>query len=94
MRNILAIEVDAAGVWPSQSGDEVEQCGFAGAVRPDDAERFAARNFKRDVIDGLSEPTISSDYPASGSRDSRPDERRPAGRRLSLFTRIISRDRM
>ncbi len=49
--------------WPSKwtvplsgcnkSGDEIEQRRFAGAVRPDDAERLAARDFKLDTVDGF-----------------------------------------
>ena len=49
----LAVEVDRAGVRRLQPGDEIEQRRFAGAVRPDDAERFALRDFQLDAVDGF-----------------------------------------
>ena len=41
----------APGRRPEQPGDQVEQRGLAGAVRPDDGEELARRDVERDVVD-------------------------------------------
>ena len=40
-RDVAALEQDASGIRRHRAGDDAEQRGLAGAVRPDDAERFA-----------------------------------------------------
>ena len=51
MGDVIAVEVNGAGVGLQHSGDEIEQRRFPGAVRSDDAERFAARHFERYAVD-------------------------------------------
>ena len=41
LRDVAAVEPNGAAVRPDEPGDQVEQRRFAGAVRADDAERFA-----------------------------------------------------
>ena len=52
-RDIAAVKVDRAAVRREQAGDQIEQRGLAGAVGPDDAERFALGDFKLNAIDGF-----------------------------------------
>ena len=52
-RDIVTVKMDSAGVRLLQSGDKIEQGGFAGAIWPDDAEGLAPRDFKLDAIDGF-----------------------------------------
>ena len=49
--DVVAVEVDFAAIRRVQSGDEVEQRRFAGAVRSDNAERFALRDFQMQEVD-------------------------------------------
>src|SRR5262249_60599488 len=51
VRNIIAVEVNRTSIGPEQSGNEIEQARFSGAVRSDDAERFAARDLERHAVD-------------------------------------------
>ncbi len=51
--DVASVKSDRAGIRLEQAGDEIEQRRFAGAVRADDAERLARRDFKLDVIDGF-----------------------------------------
>ena len=48
----LTVEGDLAGVRPVEPGDQIEERGLAGAVRPDQACDLAALDAERDVIDG------------------------------------------
>src|SRR5258708_7016082 len=45
--DILAIEADRAGGRREKSGDQVEEGGLAGAVRPDDRAHLALRDIQR-----------------------------------------------
>jgi len=49
--DVASVEPDRAGIRPEQPGDEVEERRFSGAVRSDDAERFALRHLKIDGVD-------------------------------------------
>ena len=42
VRDVVAVELDAAAVGLDQPGDHVEHRGLAGAVRPEQADRLAA----------------------------------------------------
>jgi hypothetical protein len=48
--DVLAIEDDLAAVGHNVAGDEVEQGGFTGAVRPDQARDRAALNLERAIL--------------------------------------------
>ena len=50
--DVAAREVDAAGVRRVEPGDEIEQRGLAGAVRPDDADQLALGDGERQRVDG------------------------------------------
>jgi hypothetical protein len=52
-RNVLIVDDDAAGVRGDQSDDHVERGSFAGTVRPEQSDDFAARDFQRQVFDDL-----------------------------------------
>ena len=49
---ITLADDDGAGLRPLKSGQHVDQRGLAGAVRPDQAEDFAALQGDADLIDG------------------------------------------
>ena len=53
VRDVLALELDPARVGPIHAGDEVEEGRLAGAVRPDDAQRFAFAQLHAQVVDDL-----------------------------------------
>ena len=42
--HIVAVDLDRAGVRPDQAGDDGNQGGLAGAIRPEQAEEFAFFN--------------------------------------------------
>jgi hypothetical protein len=48
--DLLIGEHHPTAVNPYVTADQVEQRGLAGAVRPDDAERLAARDVQADVV--------------------------------------------
>src|SRR4030095_5822529 len=50
-RDVLAGEADVAAVRAQGAGDQVEQGGLAGAVRPHDAEQLAGLEGEADVVD-------------------------------------------
>jgi hypothetical protein len=71
-RSGAAGEDDAAGVGRNRPGGDTEQRGFAGAVRPDDAERLALG--QREV------ESIRHDYGAEALGDFfKGEDRRHAG---------------
>src|SRR3984957_18380553 len=47
--DVGAIEHNAAGIRPQHAGDEIDQCGFAGAVRTDQRVAGAGRQIELDV---------------------------------------------
>ena len=51
--DVLAEELDPTPVGPIHAGDQVEERGLAGAVRPDDAQRFAFVQLHAQVVDDL-----------------------------------------
>ena len=48
--DVLAVELDRAGIGRHRAGDQREQRGLAGAVRADDAQRLALGDRQRDVV--------------------------------------------
>src|SRR5213079_3734501 len=48
--DLPALETNAPGVWWDEAGDEVEERGLAGSVRPDDADQLAGSDGERDVM--------------------------------------------
>ena len=48
--DVVAFEHHAAAVGRDRAGDDAEQRGLAGAVRPDDAERLAAQEREVDIV--------------------------------------------
>src|SRR5262249_29949786 len=48
--DLLAGEVDAPALRPQKSGDDIDEGGLAGAVRPDDGEPLALLERKVDVV--------------------------------------------
>src|SRR5438067_5004172 len=50
VRELGLVEVDVAGVDRNQPDDHVEAGGLAGAVRPEQADGFAAVDLERDVL--------------------------------------------
>src|SRR5262249_30234650 len=51
-RDLLVEEHDAARVAREIAGEEVEERGLPGAVRPDDQAPLPRRHLERDVVDG------------------------------------------
>ena len=51
--DVLAVETDPTLVGPIHAGDQVEQRGLAGAVRPDDAQCFSVVQLHAQVVDDL-----------------------------------------
>ena len=47
--DVVAVEGDPAGVRPLEAGDQIEERGLAGAVRPDDADQLARRHREGDA---------------------------------------------
>jgi hypothetical protein len=47
----LPSKADFTAIWRVQAGDEIEQRRLAGAVRPDNAERFALRDVEMREVD-------------------------------------------
>jgi hypothetical protein len=43
---------NAPSRWRDDSGDGPERCGFAGAIRPDEAEDLTGGNAEREILDG------------------------------------------
>ena len=52
--DVVAVELDAAGVGFDQPGDHVEDRGLAGAVRPEQADRLAAAHVEAGALHHLS----------------------------------------
>ena len=48
--DVAAVEADRAGIGLQRTGDQVEERGLSGAVRPDDAERVAGFDGKIDTV--------------------------------------------
>ena len=48
--DVLAGELHAAAVRAHRAGDQIEECGLAGAVRPDDRRQRARREVERDIL--------------------------------------------
>src|SRR5581483_3937646 len=48
--DVASVQFDPAGAGPQQAGDQVEQRGLAGAVRPDDAEHLPRSHRQVDVV--------------------------------------------
>ena len=53
MGDVALLEEDPTLVGPIDAGDEIEQRSLAGAVRPDDAQRFAFVQRDAEVVDDL-----------------------------------------
>ena len=51
VREVLAVELDAAAVGRDETDDHVEAGRLAGAVGAEQADHFAARHFERHVVD-------------------------------------------
>ena len=49
LRDVAAVELDAAFVGRDQPGDHVEDGGLAGAVRAEQPDRLAAPQFETDA---------------------------------------------
>jgi hypothetical protein len=47
--DVAAEQRDRAGIRPQFAGDEIEQCGFAGAVRADDQAALAGIDRQVDI---------------------------------------------
>src|SRR5205085_121833 len=52
MRDVAALEHDAAGIGSQLAGEMMQQRGLAGAVRADDGVQFAMRHLQRQTISG------------------------------------------
>src|SRR5688572_3639529 len=50
VRELVAVEMDGAGVHRHEAHDHVEAGGLAGAVRPEQPDHLAARDLERDVL--------------------------------------------
>ncbi len=50
--NVASVQLDLAGIRPQRSGDEIERCALAGAVRSDDRRDAMALRLEAEVIDG------------------------------------------
>jgi hypothetical protein len=46
------VDADLTGGWPIESADEIQECGLAGAGRPDDGDHLAARDREGDGVEG------------------------------------------
>ena len=57
--DVGAVEADCAGIGRDAAGDQVEQRGLAGAVRPDDSERLARRDRRSILSATITEPKLS-----------------------------------
>ena len=53
VRDVVALVDDPTAIGPIHAGDHVEQCGLAGAVRPDDPQCFAVVQPDAQVVDDL-----------------------------------------
>ena len=72
--DVAAFQHDAAAIGPQHAGDEVEQRRLAGAVRADDAERFAARqrqsiSLATTIVPNALETDFSSNITGPGCGD-------------------------
>ncbi len=54
--DLFAEGQDRTLVGPVKAGDEMKTCGLAGAVRPDQGERFVFLHRKADVLNGAQAP--------------------------------------
>ena len=52
MRDVLAVENDAARCRREEAGDQIEEGRLAGAVRADDGAQLAGLDRHRDIVDG------------------------------------------
>ena len=68
-RDVVAVELDAAAVGLDQPGDHVEDRGLAGAVRSEQADRFAAPDIEARALHHLA-PGVALLQP-HGRQDSR-----------------------
>jgi hypothetical protein len=50
LQEVSAVETNAAGRRRQAAGDQVEQRGLARAVRPDDADRLARRDYEIEIV--------------------------------------------
>ena len=53
VHEVLAVQQNAACIGSNQPGNHVETSGFARAVRPEQADHFAAVNIEREVFHDL-----------------------------------------
>ncbi len=53
-------KIDPACVRPQHTGDEVEECGLAGAVGTDDGADLAGLERQVDVVDGNQRPETAN----------------------------------
>ena len=51
-RHVVAHDLDAAGIGGEQAGQQLEQCGLAGAVGAEQRDEFAGLRHEADAIDG------------------------------------------
>jgi hypothetical protein len=91
-RDVGSRKGNAAAVHANVAGDEVEQCGFARAIRSDDAERFALGHIKGDIVGDTEGAEILGHLfdtedrlhaPSLRQLDRRPDAK--PGRRVSII---------
>jgi hypothetical protein len=47
---------DAAGIQVRETGEDIDECGFAGAVRAKQAEELTALDLKIDALQGMHGP--------------------------------------
>src|SRR2546429_3479051 len=47
---VTGVQTCALPIWADEAGDQVEERGLAGAVRPDDADQLAGSDGERDVM--------------------------------------------
>ena len=77
MRDVAALEDDSTVVGPIDAADQVEQGRLAGAVRPDDAQRFAVVQLHAQVVDDLHAAERLAQYVVSSTTSSVAHRRAP-----------------
>ena len=87
VRDVVAVELDAAVVGLDQPGDHVEHRGLAGAVRPEQADRLAAPHVQAHALHDLAAAEAfldAVDRERTGCAD---DRREPPARAATAGTR-------
>ena len=66
--HVLAEQLDGARGRPKVAGDDVEERGLPGPVRPQDRATLAGTNFQVDVLDGVKPAEAPADPPQAEGR--------------------------